>query len=181
MNEPLQPRNFFRFLRKRCSSYNSLSFLLIVRFILICNLSCWNFVSDISLTFYFLMGAVRFTFFTFFTAGLEVGAGSFTTVAFFTTGLVLDDAPSVLRDGLTTFLLAWILCCLLSLSRFPETFCVLDSRFFLLCFCSGFKQRHFHSTASFKNHSKLIEKPSWTMMLSRTQGYGSFGFLNSIL
>ena len=36
--------------------------------------------------------------------------------------------------------------------------CLLDCFFF--CFCSGLMQRHLHSTASFKYHSKFIEKPS---------------------
>ena len=58
-------------------------------------------------------------------------------------------------------------------------FVIADACFF--CFCSGFRHCHFLSTLSFRYHSKYTEKPSWTMMLSKTHGYSSFESLNSIL
>ena len=50
----------------------------------ILNLRASNFFSDINLTFFFMIGAVRFTAVTFFTAGGVVVAGFVLADAFFT-------------------------------------------------------------------------------------------------
>ena len=164
-----QPINLLSLLSIFCSSYISLSLLLISMCSRILNRSALNFFSDIILMFFFTR-----------TGATLVRADFFTAVT--GTAVKDDDEDIAFRAG--SCFLTSLLLLLVGLRVFLTYFvdvCLRLMFFFLFFLSSGFNERHFHSTDSFRNHSKLRLNPSCTMRLSTKQGYSMAEFLNSIL